>query len=167
MTEVSEPTVNTSTQPASKQKQWVDYSSEMKISQYPWLRFVYYVLGVLAICMGILGYLLPGLPGTVFILIAAYFFGQSSPRFYNWIMNHKAFGRMVRDFRAGKGIPGWVKIYASAMIILFSGSSMYLVGVVMGRAWIAVCIFAVAAYGVYYILKQPTRLPEPKEDSAA
>lgn len=136
----------------------------MKISRYAWLRWVYRVFGALAIVLGVLGYILPGLPGTVFILIAAYFFGQSSPRFYNWIMNHRAFGRMVRDFRAGKGIPKWVKIYAPLMIVVFSGWSIYLVGVTVGKAWIAVCIFAVAAYGVYYILRQPTRKPDAVDE---
>ncbi len=148
-------------------REWIDYSAEMKISKHRSLRVTYRVIGFLAIGLGILGYILPGLPGTVFILIAAYFFGQSSPRFYNWLMNHRAFGTMVRDFRAGKGIPRWVKVYAPLMIVTFSGWSMYQVGFVMHRPWVAACIFAVAAYGVFYILRQPTRKPDPPVESPA
>jgi len=136
--------------------EWVDYSSEMTISKYRALRVVYRAIGVGAIGMGILGYLLPGLPGTVFILIAAYFFGQSSPRFYNWLMNHRIFGSMIRDYRAGRGIPRWVKVYAPIMIVTFSGWSAYRLGVVHEKPWIALSIIVIALYGVWYVLQVPT-----------
>src|SRR5690606_11598562 len=135
---------------------FVDYSSQMRIHSSPALRVLYRSLGVLFLGLGTLGYLLPGLPGTVFILIAAYFFAQSSPRFYNWLMNHRVFGQWVRDFRAGKGVPLWLKIYAPAMIVIFSAFSIYFL-MSNGIVWAAVLTALVGAYGVYYILKLPTR----------
>ena len=146
----SEPELRAGTRP------FVDYSSQMQISKNPALRALWRVLGVFFLALGTLGYLLPGLPGTVFILIAAYFFAQSSPRFYNWLMNHPQFGRWVRDFRAGKGVPLWVKIYAPSMIVIFSSFSIYLL-VNRGLAWAAILTALVAIYGTYYILKLPTR----------
>lgn len=143
------------TRPAST-RPFVDYSRQMRIATNPALRTTFRVLGVFFVGLGTAGYLLPGLPGTVFILIAAFFFARSSPRFYNWLMNHRTFGAWVRDFQAGRGIPGWVKVYAPAMIVAFSAGSVY----VWGRAerwWAVALTVAVAAYGVYYILKQPTR----------
>lgn len=140
---------------------FVDYSSQMRIHKNPALRFVLRGLGFVFLALGTLGYLLPGLPGTVFILIAAYFFAQSSPRFYNWIMNHRQFGQWVRDFRAGKGVPLWLKFYVPAVIIISSGLSIYFLGVVRGVTWAAVATAVVGAYGVYYILKLPTR-PRPE-----
>lgn len=146
----AEPTLRSSSRP------FVDYSSQMRIHDNLALRWLLRGLGVFFLGLGTLGYLLPGLPGTVFILIAAYFFAQSSPRFYNWLMNHRVFGQWVRDFRAGKGIPLWLKIYAPAMIVLFSGASIYfLLG--RGLAWAAILTAVVGVYGVYYILKLPTR----------
>ncbi|MFO7545347.1 MAG: YbaN family protein [Trueperaceae bacterium] len=144
---------------------YVDYSGEMRIHRNPALRWAYVVAGLLAIALGTLGYVLPGLPGTVFFLIAAWFFAQSSPRFYNWLMNHRLFGPLIRDYRAGKGIPLWVKVYAPIMIVLFSSASAAYLGWVRGKAWIAVLVLLVAAYGVVYVLRVPTknRTPRPVE----
>jgi len=139
------------------EREWVDYSGEMTISRYRALRVVFRAMGVGAIGLGVLGYLLPGLPGTVFFLIAAWAFGQSSPRFYNWLMNHRQFGPLIRDYRAGKGIPLWVKVYAPVMIVTFSGWSAYRLGVVREKPWIAVSILAFAAYGVWYVLRVPVK----------
>ena len=148
---------------SAKERVWVDYTDEMTISKYRALRVVYRAIGVGAIGMGILGYLLPGLPGTVFFLIAAYFFSQSSPRFYNWLMNHRIFGKMIRDYRAGKGIPKWVKIYAPIMIITFSGWSAYRLGIVLEKPWIGLSIVVIAIYGVWYVLQVPTSKPDPDD----
>lgn len=148
-------------EPSSKTRSsrpFVDYSAEMQISSNPALRWVFRAFGVFFLALGIAGYLLPGLPGTVFILIAAFFFARSSPRFYNWLMNHRTFGGWVRDFQAGTGIPGWVKVFAPSMIVVFSGFSVY-VWASKGVWWGVGLTLVVAAYGVYYILKQPTRAP--------
>ena len=136
---------------------FVDYSSQMTIAANPALRTVYRVLGLFFLGLGTLGYLLPGLPGTVFILIAGYFFAQSSPRFYNWLMNHRVFGRWIRDFRAGKGVPLWVKVWATSMIVLSSATSIVLVFLPRGQFLITAAVVLVGAYGVYYLLKLPTR----------
>lgn len=144
---------------------FVDYSDEMRIHRNPALRWAYLAAGLVAIGLGTLGYVLPGLPGTVFFLIAAWFFAQSSPRFYNWLMNHRSFGPLIRDYRSGKGIPLWVKVYAPIMIVLFSSASAAYLGWVRGKIWIAVLVVLVAAYGVVYVLRVPTknRAPHPVE----
>lgn len=147
--------VDASSRPVST-RPFVDYSAEMQVARNPALRTTFRALGVFFVALGMAGYMLPGLPGTVFILIAAFFFARSSPRFYNWLMNHRVFGGWIRDYRAGKGIPGWVKLYAPMMIVAFSAASVYVWA--RREVWWAVALtVAVAAYGVYYVLKQPTR----------
>lgn len=141
---------------------FVDYRDEMRIHRNPALRGAYVAAGLTAVGLGALGYVLPGLPGTVFFLLAAWFFAQSSPRFYNWLMNHRLFGPLIRDYRAGKGVPLWVKVYAPAMIVLFSGASATYLGWVKGMAWIAVVVLAVAAYGVVFVLRLPTKKAAPR-----
>jgi uncharacterized membrane protein YbaN (DUF454 family) len=147
--------VDASARPAST-RPFVDYTAEMQITRNPALRTVFRLLGAFFLALGTAGYILPGLPGTVFILISAFFFARSSPRFYNWLMNHRVFGGWIKDFRAGRGLPGWVKVYAPMMIVAFSAASIY-VWARRGTWWAVAATFIVAAYGVYYILKQPTR----------
>ena len=99
---------------------FVDYSAQMRIATNPALRTAFRVLGFFFLALGTAGYVLPGLPGTVFILISAFFFARSSPRFYNYLMNHRTFGGWIRDFQAGRGIPGWVKVVAPSFIVVTS-----------------------------------------------
>ncbi len=136
---------------------WTDYSSELRIDRNPLLRWLFRALGIIAVALGTLGYVLPGLPGTVFILIAAYFFARSSPRFYNMLLNHRLLGPMIRDYRAGKGVPRWVKIYASLMIVGFAGSSAALLALSRGRPVIAAIVVLLGLYGLHTVLRLPTR----------
>ncbi len=55
---------------------------DIVIARSPLTRFLFMVLGLVFLGIGILGYLVPGLPGTLFLLIAAWLFSMSHPRLY-------------------------------------------------------------------------------------
>tara|TARA_Y100001970_G_scaffold59598_1_gene75884 strand:+ start:619 stop:1020 length:402 start_codon:yes stop_codon:yes gene_type:complete len=59
---------------------------------------VYFVLGVLFFGIGIFGYYMPVVPGTIFMIIAAYFFMHSSDKFYNKIANHPVYGSPIKNY---------------------------------------------------------------------
>ena len=59
---------------------------------------VYFVLGVLFFGIGIFGYYMPVVPGTIFMIIAAYFFMHSSDKFYNKIVNHPVYGFPIKNY---------------------------------------------------------------------
>lgn len=139
-------------------REWVDYSAELRLFKHPALRLLFIAGGLVAIGLGVVGYFVPGMPGTVFFLIATWFFAQSSPRFYNWVLNHRLFGPLIRDYRAGRGIPGWVKWYASSMILAVSAVSTWLVGVQRGNTVVGALIAATALFGVWYVFHVPTKL---------
>lgn len=147
--------------PAEGARPWTDYSAEMRISRNPLLRAVYTGLGVLCLGLGILGAFVPGLPTTVWILVATFFFARSSPRFYNWVLNHPWFGRLVRDFRAGLGVPLWVKVLAIGMIALFAGSAALVFIPVLP---VRILVGAIGAAGIVYLLRLPTRPLDPQHD---
>lgn len=63
-----------------------------------------------------LGVLLPVLPATPFLLLAAACFARSSDRFYRWLLNHRAFGPLVREWRQHRSIPYRMKVFAIAMM---------------------------------------------------
>lgn len=138
---------------------WKDHSLELRVHSNPLLRWLFRALGLIAIGFGVLGYILPGLPGTVFILIAAYFFARSSPRFYNRLLNHRLLGPLICDYRAGRGVPAWVKLYASSMIVLFAGSSAALFALRHQRVLLAGFIVALGVIGLLTVLRLPTRQP--------
>jgi len=57
---------------------------------------LYFVLGFTFFIIGLLGYYLPILPGTIFLIISAYFFMHSSQKFYKKIVNNPYYGRTIK-----------------------------------------------------------------------
>ncbi len=68
----------------------------------PWpLRAILAAIGLLSLATGIIGLFVPGLPTTVFILIAAACAARSSPGFHRWLLAHPVFGSIIRNWQAG------------------------------------------------------------------
>jgi uncharacterized protein len=103
--------------------------------------------------LGFIGAFLPVMPTTVFILIAAYCFARSSPRFYLWLLRHPTFGRLIRDWRAGRGISLRAKVTAVTMIVLTIGSSALFF---VRSTGVRVLLVAIAVGVITYLLTRPT-----------
>ena len=83
------------------------------------LRAAWLAAGFLFVGIGVIGMVLPVLPTTPFLLLAAACFARSSPRFYGWLLNHPSFGPLVREWREHRSIPWRTKLFA---IVLMSGT---------------------------------------------
>ena len=68
-------------------------------------RFLWLILGLLFVAIGLIGVVVPGLPTTPLMILAAACFAKSSQRFYDWIINNRVFGSHVKNYREGNGIP--------------------------------------------------------------
>ena len=130
-----------------------DYSLEMNVSSNRLLRGVWLVLGLLFTGLGFVGAFLPLMPTTVFLLIAAFFFARSSPRFYAWLLNNRMFGSLIRDWRAGLGMPLRAKILAVTLITLTTGSSILIVPVL----WVRLLLACVGVGVSTYLITRPTK----------
>lgn len=124
------------------------------------LRPLWVLLGFVFVALGFVGIALPMMPATVFFVLAAWCFSRSSPRFLTWLLELPVVGPLVRDFRAGLGMPRRAKLVAVTMIVLaVSWSAWRFIPVWPGRiGWVAVGLI-----GVWYILARvPTR---PREET--
>ena len=121
------------------------------------LATLFVVLGWVCIGLAVLGAVLPVLPTTPWVLLAAYLFARSSPRFHAWIMGHRFFGPMIRDWRSGLGITARTKAIAITTIVLSVGVSIWLVPI----WWVRLMLAAVMIGVPLYLLRQPTRPTEP------
>jgi len=115
---------------------------------------LWFVGGLLSVGLGGLGVVVPGLPTTVFFIVAAACFSRSSPRFEQWVLNLPGIGRAVRDYRSGLGMPRRAKVIAVTMIVVVSRASAILVGI-----WpVGTVILAVGLAGALYVtFRVPTR----------
>lgn len=82
-------------------------------------------LGWSCVILGTIGVFLPLLPTTPFLLVAAWAFAKSSPRFRHWLVNHRILGPYIRDWREHRAIPLKAKFLAIAMI---TASTIWLIG---------------------------------------
>lgn len=87
------------------------------------LRWVYLVLALLFLLLGVIGIFLPVLPTTPFILLSAWAAARSSPRLLAWLEEHTAFGPMIRDWRRGGVVRRRAKWVATGVM---SASGLYL-----------------------------------------
>lgn len=87
----------------------------------------YFCLGWICVVLGALGVILPLLPTTPFILVAAFAFSKSSKRFHSWLLNHRVFGPLVTDWEQNGVIRLPAKILATVSIVLMLSLSFYFV----------------------------------------
>ena len=69
-------------------------------------------LGSLSLAIGVIGIVVPGLPTTTFLLIAAALYFKSSEKLYNWLINHKILGKFIKDYQTHRAMPLKSKIIA-------------------------------------------------------
>ncbi len=78
---------------------------------------LYVFSGVFSLALGLLGIILPVLPTTVFILLAAFFFARSSERLHSWIINHKRFGPTILNWQKYGAVSKIARIRAVSTMI--------------------------------------------------
>ncbi len=81
-------------------------------------RGAWFACGWVAVGIGTIGIVVPGLPTTVFFIVAAACFSRSSPRFEQWVLDRPGIGPMVRDYRSGLGMPRSAKTAAISSIAI-------------------------------------------------
>ncbi|MBE6216782.1 MAG: DUF454 domain-containing protein [Bacteroidales bacterium] len=73
-------------------------------------------IGLISLCLGVVGIFLPVLPTTPFLLLSAALFLKSSRPLYDWLMNHPELGPYISSFMVHKAIPLRIKIISVSMV---------------------------------------------------
>lgn len=108
---------------------------------------LYWLLGWVCVALGTAGAFLPLLPTTVFLLIAAWAFSHSSPRWHQWLREHSRFGHLVRGWEEQHAMPRRAKRIAWLTLGLSYLFTASLLGPLSWGAIIGgICIAAVALY---------------------
>lgn len=81
-------------------------------------RIAYLVAGSISLGLGSLGVLIPVLPTTPFVILAAFCFARGSVRAHCWLLENRVFGPLLRDYLAGRGVSRRVK--AGALVFLWA-----------------------------------------------
>ena len=101
----------------------------------PTVRWTFVILGWLFFVLGIIGVLLPVMPTAPFILLAAGCWARSSRRFHFWLINHKYFGKFVRDWENNHAVPLYAKWLATIMMTI--STTMLFFNIPTDMIWMA------------------------------
>jgi len=100
------------------------------IKKYLWMG-----LGFLSLGMAYVGFVVPGIPFSVFLVFSAYCFAKSNKKMHDWLYNHKYFGPFLTNWVQKKVFPSWAKYM---MIVVMSSSLAFLwfsTGNIKAVAW--------------------------------
>ena len=119
-------------------------------------RIILISLGWLCVGLGFVGVFVPGIPTTIFLIIALWAFTKSSEKLRLWLLNHKRFGPILNNWQEHKVVPRRAKILMvvlmSLAVILFYYSSQSLI-LTIGLIIILVSV-------AIYVISLPSKIPE-------
>ncbi|MFP1739027.1 DUF454 family protein [Lonsdalea quercina] len=114
-------------------------------------RVVLIVLGWIAVVLATLGVVLPLLPTTPFLLLAAWCFARSSPRFHHWLLHRSWFGGYLRHWQQHRALPPGVKVKALAVIVATFALSIWMVNI----PWVRGLLLVVMACLLIFMWRLP------------
>jgi uncharacterized membrane protein YbaN (DUF454 family) len=120
--------------------------SEDKPKANPLTRPLFLVAGVVLTAVGVMGYFTPGMPGTIFLILAAGCFTRSSPKLEQWLLNHPRLGPSVTAWRENGAIPRKIKIIAIGSMAI---SFVILLLLHMSLLWTAILGVGLLASAIY------------------
>jgi uncharacterized membrane protein YbaN (DUF454 family) len=110
------------------------------------------IAGSLFVGLGAVGLLVPVMPTTPFLLLAAGCYGRGSPRAQRWLMENRLFGKHIKSYQEGRGLNRKAKATSALAVVAGISFSIFYTG--MNLIILAILI-AVAAAVIFHILSLP------------
>jgi uncharacterized membrane protein YbaN (DUF454 family) len=80
-------------------------------------RLTWLIVGFVALALGALGIVLPLVPTTPFVLVAAFAFAQSSEKLHQWLLDHNVFGPLIDNWRQHGAISRRAKVISVVSMV--------------------------------------------------
>ncbi len=122
-------------------------------------RRVLLAVGFVCVALGAIGAVLPLVPTTPFLLVAAACFARSSPRFYRWLLTRPGVGPIIQEWRAARIVPLRAKLWAVSLIVVVGASSVVFF---VGARWAQLVVSAGLLAVIVWLLRLPTGAPNSR-----
>lgn len=117
-------------------------------------RIIFWALGIIFLFLAIIGILLPLLPTTPFLILAAFCFSRSSEKYHNWLRNHNIAGPVIRNWEDYGAISKKSKIVSVTMMILLMS---YTIAEFNFSIYIKLAAILMAMAATFFILTRPSK----------
>ena len=115
-------------------------------------RFIWLLVGLTAVAIGAVGVVLPLVPTTPFLLVAAFAFARSSERMNSWLREHQVFGPLINNWHRDGSIDRNTKRTA-IIVIVATPVITWLLDV---PPWVVACQIVVLSAAAIFILTRPS-----------
>ena len=115
------------------------------------LRWAWWLLAYVSLGLGLVGIVLPGLPTVPFVLLAAFAAARGSRRLHAWLLAHRRFGPVIRDWEAQRAVSRRAKHLATAMM----AASAVIMFLTAPKIWMAATGTAIMAIVAIWVWRRP------------
>ena len=117
------------------------------------VRLACIVAGFVALALGLIGIVVPVLPTTPFVLLAAACFARGSVRLHDAMLAHRIAGPIIHEWQTHRAMPRRAKRYAYVLMLLSFGSSILL----MSSNWHRSMLAMLGLVLLFFLWRVPVR----------
>ena len=111
-------------------------------------------IGWICVGLGFMGIFVPGLPTTIFLIIALWAFTKSSKKLRIWLLNHKKFGPFLRDWQEHRVVP----VRAKVLMVILQTCVVIMVHYTFNNLFITIGLLVILVLVAWYVLSLPSKV---------
>ena len=111
-------------------------------------------IGWICVGLGFIGIFVPGLPTTIFLIIALWAFTKSSKKLRIWLLNHKKFGPFLRDWQEHRVVP----LRAKILMVILQTCVVIMVHYTFNNLFITIGLIVILVLVAGYVLSLPSKV---------
>ena len=113
-------------------------------------------LGWLCVGLGFVGIFVPGIPTTIFLIIALWAFTKTSTKLRYWLLHHKRFGPILSNWQEHKVVPRRAKILMVTLMIF----SVILLHYSLQNLYLTTGLIVILGFVARYVISLPSTVPD-------
>ena len=118
-------------------------------------KIILIILGWCCVGLAFIGVFVPGIPTTIFLIVALWAFAKSSKKFHSWLLNHKRFGPILQNWESHKVVPRNAKI----LMVMLQISAVLIFHYSLQNIYLTVLLTITLIFVARYVLSLPSKLP--------
>ena len=118
-------------------------------------KIILITIGWLCVGLAFVGTFVPGIPTTIFLIVALWAFAKSSKKFHSWLLNHKRFGPILQNWESHKVVPRKAKI----LMVILQISAVIIFHYSLQNIYLTAILIITLIFVARYVLLLPSELP--------